>query len=188
LFVEAQGPLGQMLCMQGELMLAREHLHRVVTLYEPHQYRTLTVRCGYDPGVYAHVMEAWVLWVLGYPAQGLRRSHEALRLAREQAHPFTLALTLVTLVILQHMCREGEATLQHVQASLGLSTEYGFPYLTELATVLQGWELRSAAQAAEGITQMRQSLATLRTMGAEILRPSLLALLADAWARDGQIE
>ena len=125
--------------MQGELTLAREHLQRVVALYEQHRHRTLVVRCAYDPGVYAHVMEAWVLWVLGYPAQGLRRSHEALHLAREQAHPFTLALTLVTIVILQHMCREGEPTFEHVQASLALTTEYGFPYLTALATVLQGW-------------------------------------------------
>src|SRR5262249_26285766 len=188
LFVEAQGPLGQMLCMQGELMLAREHLHRVVTLYEPHQHRTLTVRCGYDPGVYAHVMEAWVLWALGYPAQGLRRSHEALLLAREHAHPFTLAITLVTIVILQHMCRDGEPTLEHVQASLALSTEYGFPYLTTLGTVLQGWELTSVGQVAEGLTQMRQGLAALRAMGAEVLRPSMLALLANACVRAGQIE
>ena len=45
----------------------------------------------------------------------------------------------VTIVILQHMCREGEPTFEHVQASLALTTEYGFPYLTALATVLQGW-------------------------------------------------
>jgi predicted ATPase len=188
LFVEAQGPLGQTLCMQGEPTLALEHLQRVVALYEPHWHRTLAVRCGYDPGVYAHVMEAWVLWVLGYPAQGLQRSHATLRLAHEQAHPFTLSLTLVTIVILQHMRRQGEPTREHVQASLGLSTEYGFPYLAAIGTVLQGWELTNMAQVAEGITQMRQGLATLRARGAEILRPSLLALLADACTRDGQIE
>jgi predicted ATPase len=188
LFVEAQGPLGQTLCMQGELTLAQEHLQRVVALYEPHRHHTLVVRCAYDPGVYAHVMEAWVLWVLGYPTQGLRRSHAALCLARQQAHPFTLALTLATVAIMQHMCREGEPTLTHVQASLALSTEYEFPYLTMLGTVLQGWELTRMAQVAEGMTQMRQGLAALRVMGAEILRPSLLALLADACARDGQVE
>jgi DNA-binding winged helix-turn-helix (wHTH) protein/predicted ATPase len=188
LFVEAQGPLGQTLCMQGELTLAQEHLQRVVALYEPHWHRPLVVRCAYDPGVYAHVMEAWVLWVRGYPTQGLRRSQAALCLARQQAHPFTLALTLVTIVIMQHMCREGESTLKHVQASLALSTEYEFPYLTMLGTVLQGWELTRMAQVAEGLTQMRQGLAALRVMGAEILRPSMLALLADACARDGQVE
>jgi predicted ATPase len=133
-------------------------------------------------------MEAWVLWVLGYPAQALQRSREALTLAREQAHPFTLALTLVTVVILQHMRREGEATLEHVQASMALSTEHEFPYLTAIGTVLWGWELTRGGQVPGGITQMREGLATFRAMGAEILRPNMLALLADAYRCDGQIE
>jgi predicted ATPase len=188
LCVEAQGPLGQTLCMQGELMLAREHLQRVVALYEPQHHHPLVVCCGYDPGVYARLMEAWVLWVLGYPAQGRRRSHEALCLAREQAHPFTLALTLVTLVMLQHMCRGGDSTLEHVQTSVELSAEYGFPYLKALGTALQGWEQTRVGQITAGLTQMRQALAALRAMGAEILRPSLLALLAEACVRAGQIE
>jgi DNA-binding winged helix-turn-helix (wHTH) protein/predicted ATPase len=187
LFVEAQGPLGQTLCMQGEPLLARAHLQRVVALYTPHLQRTLVARCGYDPGVYAHVMEAWVLWVLGYPEQARRRSQAALQLAREQAHPFTLPIALVTLVILQHMQREGAPTLEHVQASIALATEHGFPYLTALATVLQGWEWAHLGRVADGLTQMRDSLAALRAMGAEVLRPSLLALLADACVRAGQL-
>ena len=188
LFVAAHGPLGQTLCMSGEPTLAREHLQQVVALYEPQQQHTLVVRCGYDPGVYAHTMEAWVLWVLGYPAQALQRSHAALTLARAQAHPFTLALTLVTVVILQHMRRQGEATLEHVQASVVLSTEHGFPYLKAIGTVLQGWELTRVGQVAAGLTQMRAGLAAFRAMGAEILRPDLLALLADACGCGGQIE
>jgi predicted ATPase len=43
-------------------------------------------------------------------------------------------------------------------------------------------------QITAGLTQMRQALAALRAMGAEILRPSLLALLAEACVRAGQIE
>jgi predicted ATPase len=188
LFVEAQGPLGQTLCMQGEPVLARKHLQRVVALYEPHWHRTLAVRRGYDPGVYAHTMEAWVLWMLGYPAQALQRSHEALALAHMSAHPFTLALTLVTIVILQHMRRAGEVTLEYVQASVSLSTEHGFPYLRAIGIVLQGWELTRVEQGTAGLTQMREGLAALRAMGAEILRPNMLALLADACQCSGQLE
>jgi predicted ATPase/DNA-binding winged helix-turn-helix (wHTH) protein len=188
LFVAAQGPLGQTLCMHGEPTLAREHLHQVVARYEPQHHHALAVRCGYDPGVYAHIMEAWVLWVLGYPAQALQRSREALTLARAQAHPFTFALTLVTVVILQHMRREGEATLEHVQASMVLSTEHEFPYLAAIGTVLGGWELTRVGQVPEGLTQMREGLAAFRAMGAEILRPNMLALLADACGCGGQIE
>jgi DNA-binding winged helix-turn-helix (wHTH) protein/predicted ATPase len=188
LFIESHGPLGQTLCMHGEPTRAREHLQQVVALYEPQRQHALTVRCGYDPGVYAHTMEAWVLWVLGYPVQALQRSREALTLARRQGHPFTLALTLVTLVILQHMRREGEATLEHVQASILLSTEYEFPYLTAIGTILQGWELTRVGQVVEGLTQMREGLAAFRAMSAEILRPNLLALFADACGCGGHIE
>ena len=147
------------------------------------------VRCGYDPGVYAHTMEAWVLWVLGYPAQALQRSHAALTLARAQAHPFTLALTLLTVVILQHMRQQGEATSEHVQAGMVLSTEHGFPYLKVIGTVLQGWELTRVGQVAAGLTQMRARPGFLPSRdGRRDLRPNLLALLADACGCSGQIE
>jgi predicted ATPase len=188
LFVEAHGPLGQTLCIQGELALAREHLGQVVANYEPYRHSAMAFRFGYDPGVYAHAMEGWVLWLLGYPEQALWRSHEALRLAWGQSHPFTLSLTLVTVAILQLMRGEGEATLEHVQAGLVLSTEHGFPYLSAAGTVLQGWGRARAGQEEEGIAQMRQGLAALRATGAELLRPYLLALLAEACGRCGQIE
>src|SRR5262249_12798490 len=115
-------------------------------------------------------------------------SHAALTLARAQAHPFTLALTLFTVVILQHMRREGEATVEHVQAGVVLATEHGFPYLKAIGTVLQGWELTRVGQIPAGVTQMHAGLAAFRAMGAEILRPYLLALLADACGGGGQIE
>ena len=56
----------------------------------------MAFRFGYDPGIYARAMGGWVLWMLGYPEQALRRSQDALTRAREQSHPFTLALTLAT--------------------------------------------------------------------------------------------
>jgi predicted ATPase len=186
LFVEAHGPLGQTLCIQGEPTLAREHLNRAVAFYKPQQHRPLALRCGYDPGVYASAMEGWVLWVLGYPAQAQRRSDEALAFAQAHAHPFTLALTLATVAILQHMRREGAATLESIQACVVLSTEHGFPYLRALGTVLQGARLALVGQVEEGIAQMRQGLVAFRATGAELFCPYLLALLADACERGGQ--
>lgn len=187
LFIEAHGPLGQTLCMHGEPTLARQHLQQVVALYEPQRHHALVVRCGYDPGIYAHAMESWVLWVAGYPAQAQQRSHAALTLAHAQAHPFTLALTLATVAILQHLRRQGAAALEHVQASMLLATEHEFPYLRAVGTVLQGWELARVGQVAAGLTQMRAGLAELQAIGARILHPFLLALLADACWCGGQI-
>ena len=188
LLVEAYAPLGQTLCIQGELTQAREYLHRVVTLYEPRPQSALAVRFGYDPGVYAYAMAGWALWLLGYPEQALRQSRKALALAQEQAHPFTLSITLVTDAILQFIRQEGDTSLEQIEASLMLSTEHGFPYLKAVGTVLQGWGLVSSLGVEAGIAQMRQGLMALRATGAELLRPYLLALLAEACASGGQIE
>jgi DNA-binding winged helix-turn-helix (wHTH) protein/predicted ATPase len=188
LFVEAHGPLGQTLCVQGELLLARQHLHQVVANYEPYRHSAMAFRFGYDPGIYAHAMEGWVLWLLGYPEQALWRSHDALRLAWGQSHPFTLALTLITVAILQLLRGEGEATLEHVQAGLVLSTEHGFPYLNAVGAALQGWELARRGSIEAGMAQMHAGLAALRATGAELLRPYLLALLAEVCGHSGQIE
>ena len=46
---------------------------------------------GQDPGVPCLAYAALTLWCLGYPAQALKRSQEALTLAQELAHPFSLA-------------------------------------------------------------------------------------------------
>ena len=188
LLVEAHGPLGQTLCMQGEPILAREHLNQVAAFYEPHRHSALAFHVGYDAGIYARAMEGWVLWLLGYPGQALQCSQDALGLAREQSHPFTLSITLATVALLQQMRRDGDALLEHMQASMVLATEHGFPYLRAVGTVLQGWALTRVGQVAEGIVQMREGLAELRAMGSEVLRPYLLALLAEVCGSSGQIE
>jgi predicted ATPase len=160
----------------------------VVARHEPQQHTALAFRLGYDPGIYARAVESWVLWLLGYPEQALRRSREALTLAREQSHPFTLALTLATVAVLQQLRREGEATLEHVKASLALSTEHGFPYLRTIATVREGWALARVGRMEQGLGQMRQGLDALRATGTELLRPYHLALLAEACGSCGEIE
>jgi predicted ATPase len=53
---------------------------------------------------------------------------------------------------------------------------------------LQGWRLTSLGQGDAGVARMQAGLAALRAMGAEILRPYLLALLAEAYGSGGQIE
>jgi predicted ATPase len=167
---------------------AQDHLWRVVAVYEPRPQHPSAVRFGYDPGVYAHAMVGWTLWLLGYPEQALLQSRKAVVLAQEQAHPFTLSITLATDAILQFMRHEADASLEHIEASLRLATEYGFPYLRALATVLQGRGWVGSQGAEAGIAHMRQGLVALRATGAELLRPCLLGLLAEACASGGQIE
>ena len=53
---------------------------------------------------------------------------------------------------------------------------------------MRGWALTERSQVLEGIAQMRMGLDAYRITGGEVLRPSFLSLLADAYGKAGQAE
>ena len=72
----------------GELTLARAHSEHGIDLYDSQQHRVLAfLYGGHDPGVCCRDFGALALWLLGYPDQALKRSHDALALAEELSHP-----------------------------------------------------------------------------------------------------
>ena len=91
---------------------------------------------------------SWVahaLWLLGYSDQALTRSHEALVLARELSHPFSLASALDYAAVLHQFRRERHAVQERAEAAIALCREQGFAYYSAWATVMEGW-----AQVAQG--------------------------------------
>ena len=84
--------LGFVLFALGEYTTARAHLEQVIAFYDPRAAPSLLVSLrGSDAGLSALAYDACCLWCLGYPDQAAKRSQEALALARELDHPFSLA-------------------------------------------------------------------------------------------------
>ena len=71
---------------------------------------------GQDPGVACLIYVAWTLWLLGYPDQALKRSHEAVTLAQELSHPHSLAWALNGAAMFHQLRRERQA---HPRAGRG---------------------------------------------------------------------
>ena len=63
---------------------------------------------------------AWPIWVLGYPDQSLQSIREALTLARELTHPFSLALALQIAAIVHQFRREGQGVQERAEALIAL--------------------------------------------------------------------
>jgi len=76
----------------------------------------------------------------------------------------------------------------HVEAGLALATEHGFARYVVLGALLRGMVLAAQGQAAEGIVQMRQGLAALRTTGTASGILTFLAHLAAAYGQVGQAD
>jgi predicted ATPase len=186
LLVGAHCQLGIALFWLGELTPALEHLQQGNALYDPQQRHSY--RAGPDPEVVFLSHAASVLWLLGYPDRALKRIHEALAVAQELSHPFSLATALSMAAALHLRRREVQAVQERAEATMTLSTEQGFAVLLALGTIFQGWALAEQGQREEGIAQICQGVAAYRSTGTEVHRPNFLALLAEAYGKVGRAE
>ena len=180
---------GASLLYLGEFERALAHLEQMIAFYDPQQHRSLAFVYGQDPGVSCLSWAAWALWFLGYPDRALKRSHEAVALAQDLDHAFTLGFALGIAGSFFHQFRREDQTAQERnEAMMKLSTEEGFLLLQVFGTAFQGWTLAMAGQVETGIAQMRQGLATWQAMGAEMHCTHLLAMLAEAYGKAGRVE
>jgi class 3 adenylate cyclase/predicted ATPase len=184
----AHRALGQVLFYLGEPADAREHVEQGLTLYDPQKHNPQVSGVATDSGVACWSFAAWVLWYLGYPDQALKRAHEALTLARELSHPFSLAFALSFASWLHQFRQEGQLTQERAEALIALSSEQGFPYRLADGTIMRGWARSEQGHGEEGIAQIHQGIAAYGATGAGVQRPHHLALLAEACGKVGQTE
>jgi len=188
LLLEAHRVMGQTMFWLGEMAPARAHLEQGIALYDPQQHRSHAFVYGQDPGVACQSFGAMPIWALGYPDQALQSIQEAMTLAQECTHPFSLAFALAMAAVVHQFRREAQAVKERADALIALSTEQGFPYWLPYGTTLRGWALTAQGEGTEGIAQINQGLAARRAMGAELHRPYFLSLLADAYGEAVQVE
>jgi predicted ATPase len=188
LAVLAHDALGWTWFNLGAVPAARTHLAAGIALYTPDQHRALVFRTGHDPGVFCRTYAALTLWLLGYPAQALTRLHEALALAHELSHPFSLAWARCVAAWVSQLRRDVPAVHTQAEAAVALSTEQGFPLWAALGTILRGWALAMQAQDEEGMVQIRQGIAARRATGAALTIPYFCTVLADVCNRLGHTE
>jgi predicted ATPase len=187
LLVEAHRSLGVISFWAADVTAATTHFEQGVHLYTPQQHAGLVALYGHDAGVSCLSWSAWALWWLGYPDQALERNAAALSLARQHAHPFSLAQALNWATWLHHFRRDGIATHASAEAVIALATEQGFTMWSAHGTFLHGWSLIAQGQAV-GIAEMRQGLSAYQAIGARAMISYILSLLAatsgQAWVTE----
>jgi class 3 adenylate cyclase/predicted ATPase len=169
----------------GALPTARQHLEEGIARYTPDQRRALVLRMGFDLGVACRDYVAATLWLLGYPDQALAHIHDALALAHELSHPFSLAFARCLAACVLQFCRDVPAVHEQAEAAVALATEQGFPFWASEGTILRGWTLAIQGQGEEGLAQVRQGIAAWRATGAALAVPHFCTLLAEVSAHLG---
>ena len=186
--VVAHEPLGQAALFRGKLIEAREHQERAISLYDRQLHRSLTLGYVFDPDVNNLAHTGMTLWLLGYPDQALQRSREALTLAQELSHPFSLGRARQSAATVHQFRGEVQGARKQADALIVLASEHGFPHFSGTGTFWRGWALAEQGQPEEAITQMRAVVTARRAAGVELATPAFLAQLAEAYGKAGRPE
>ena len=169
------------------MLPAREHLEQGLALYALPEHQALAFHYGIDPGVLCGVYIAETLWLLGYPAQAVQHIHQAVTLAQDLAHPFTLVYAWTSAAVIHHCRREASQAHGWTAQAIALSRDQGFPLRLAQAMILQGWAQTAQGQGEEHIAHMQQGLTMFRETGATLNLPYWLLQLAEAQEMAGHI-
>ena len=180
LLLAAHNALGIVSLYAGEFEAALDHLDRGSEPNGPDDHdptRSPAFRLV-PPVVTCAINAAWTLWLLGYPDRAVARAREALSLARSLDHPFGLSYACHLAAMLHGWRGEHPTAQQLEEEALVHDTEHGFGLPLTVGIVQRGWLLAERGQRDEGLAQMQEGLAMHREIGAEVLTPAFMALVA----------
>ena len=166
-----------------ELSACADQSEQGVLLYDRDQHRSHKfLYGGHDPGVCAGNYRALSRWLLGFPDQAVVQAEEAVALAGELSHWFSLILALTFFSFLCHFRREAGLARKHAQAVTAFCTEQRIaPQYLATAGIIRGWADVHETRAILGIDEIRHALDQLEAMRMHHRRSYYLAILAETY-------
>ena len=171
----------------GQLESSRRHLELALTENGgPSDRALLHLFGGPDVGVFCRSYLSHVLWYMGYPALAARTSDQAVTMAAEKAHPFSIAIALDYAAMLHLFGQNSRLALARAEEAAAVCRKYDFRYYLAMAEAVAGWARGMEDSPAEGLAQLNNAIEALKATGAELRLPLYNGLLAQIRGRMGQ--
>ncbi|MEY9838617.1 AAA family ATPase [Streptacidiphilus sp. EB103A] len=142
----------------------------------------VSLSIGTRPDVHSTAFAAHANWLLGHDEQARSSCLDAIGLAREIEHPYSLAVALAYGSVTHQMRHDMAALRDTVGELCELCERYGFAYYREWGLILDGWSRTDRS----GLGLARRGIHNLTSEGSFARMPYWLSLLADLLARDGR--
>ncbi len=177
--------LGQVFFHRGQFVQALTQVEQGLTLYSPDLHQPHALQ---DSGVMCLAYTALTRLCLGYPDQALQVTQQMLTLARALGHRFSLAFALNIAATVHLIRRDWQLAHALGTEAITLCAGHGFPVWLAHGQILVGWVNVRQGQGEQFLMQIQRGIAAWQAAGAEASRTFLLALLAGAHGRLGQLE
>jgi predicted ATPase/class 3 adenylate cyclase len=188
MLVDGHLVLGANLAFLNDLHAGLEHLDKAIGYYRAEPSRSHRFRLGNNPGVACFTTSAFILWLLGYPDRAVQRASDAVALATELEHPFTLAYALFHGSFLHLWRREPQLVRDRAVGVLQLAEDHDFQIWRALGTCLLGAANTAMGQSEQGLVQVRQGIDLYQGLKTPpVFWPLLLFVQAGAHAQAGRV-
>jgi DNA-binding SARP family transcriptional activator len=175
--------------MTGHPREADRHLRRAHELYDPATDGWLTFVVGQDVGATTLGWWAAALWELGQPEQARRRGEEAIALARQVNHPFSLAFALaIGGSLVSYLRGEPERVLAVADEVENIADREDFAFYRAAARVYRGLGAGLAGDVRNGLDELELGLAGWKALGTEAFATWVGTSRADLLLRAGRVD
>ncbi|MCC6862673.1 MAG: AAA family ATPase [Bryobacterales bacterium] len=178
--------LGFSLFHLGQLIHSQQHLEQAASLCGSLSDPALALFVGPDFRVLCSAYSSLVFCLLGDDRQAVLKSEEAVALAREVSHPFSLAMALACAAKQYVLRHESALARARAEEAYAVSEKHGFAYYLACAWIMTGWATAVEGDTAAGLVKLRHGLDALQSTGAEIRLPFYYGLLAEACGLAGE--
>ncbi|MFK7859704.1 MAG: AAA family ATPase [Granulosicoccus sp.] len=176
---DSQRCLGWSFVCYGKLRKGRQLLRASISGYRQSDSLEHTRNDTIDPGCVGLTNLAWAEWLMGNTEQATQLSNEAIVLARDIGHEYSLSYALCMGAAVYQCMGEAKTVLTMVEEVLSVATRRDYRYWIAWGQCLQGWAIAQLENSEMGIIKIRSGLAAYRETGATLFEPQILCLLAE---------
>jgi len=187
--IEGHYVLGAAISFVGDLDAGLPHLERAIELHDPRLHSSTRFRLGPNTGVVARVASGLLLWQCGRLERAVAQIIEALDLARELDHPYSIAYALYHNGFLALNRSRFEECAEYARELAKVADENDYLVWRTLATVLEGVSTTSLGRAEEGLVMTEAGIDLYKGLTTPpVFWPLILALRGLVHALAGQPE
>ena len=160
---------------QGELVSAHQRGERALALDRREYHDAYLSVWNEDGGTSARREHSFCLWILGYPDQALALACEAVALAEQTSHPFSMGAAHYTKGAVLAWTGDRQSSQIEFEKLFALGEEYGLGDMLEHATAANALKMAYQQRTEEALEGVKQAIESLNAQGVKIPRTHYLA-------------
>ena len=174
--------------MMGRLTSAQRHLAAGFECYRSLHRRLNTSPPGHHPEVLCANYLGLTLWHLGSIEKAFQSSDEAIALARECEHPFSIGGALTSRAWMEQMNGDVQAAKAAAAEALEIGERFGIPVLQAFGGPVLAWAMAKTGAPEAAAAELEKGLEQYRQQSYGAMQTYFLGLLAQCWLLAGRLD